>query len=173
MTIGDRIKSARKKAGITQAELAKRLGISYVGVSQWENNLRNPKIETVQRIASALNVSIVDLVGTADELNGQIVQHLQEARKSLEEQKEASSDYEKQTKFGQAVLSLDSAAYKASYQDAAEAEERAKEIFSALRVLNSTGRQEAVKRVQELSYVPDYQKDKTPLEAKEKAPEGE
>lgn len=62
MTTGQRIKAARKKAGMTQAVLAEKLGISYVGVSQWENDLRNPKLETLQRIASALGVLLQDLV---------------------------------------------------------------------------------------------------------------
>ncbi len=56
MTTGELIKAARKKAGMTQAELAQKLGISYVGVSQWERGLRNPKIETLNRIAAALGL---------------------------------------------------------------------------------------------------------------------
>ena len=62
MTTGERIKAARKKVGITQAELAKRLGISYVGISQWENNLRRPKQETLKRIADALGIRLFDLL---------------------------------------------------------------------------------------------------------------
>ena len=57
MTVGEKIKQVRKSAGLTQKELGERLGISYQTVAQWENNLRNPKQETLQRIASALNVS--------------------------------------------------------------------------------------------------------------------
>ena len=62
MTTGELIKAARKKAGLTQAQLAEKLGISYVGVSQWENDLRNPKLDTLQRIASALGVPVQDLI---------------------------------------------------------------------------------------------------------------
>ena len=58
MTVGERIKAARKNAGMTQKELADKLNISYVGVSQWENNLRNPKFETLQRIADALDTEV-------------------------------------------------------------------------------------------------------------------
>ena len=67
MTTGERIKAARKKAGLTQAELASKLGISYVGVSQWENNLRNPKPETLRRIADALDVDWLELYGEPTE----------------------------------------------------------------------------------------------------------
>ena len=62
MTTGELIKAARKKAGMTQAQLAEKLGISYVGVSQWENDLRNPKLDTLQRIAAALGVPVQDLI---------------------------------------------------------------------------------------------------------------
>lgn len=58
MTTGGRIKAARKAAGMTQEELGKKLGVSGSSIAQYENNLRNPKIETLNRIASALDVSV-------------------------------------------------------------------------------------------------------------------
>ena len=62
MTTGQRIKAARKKAGMTQADLAKKLGISYVNISQLETDQRSPKLETLQRIAAALGTSISNLL---------------------------------------------------------------------------------------------------------------
>lgn len=62
MTTGERIRAARKNANMTQAELAQKLGISYVGVSQWENGLRQPKYETLKKIADAIGVEWYDLV---------------------------------------------------------------------------------------------------------------
>ena len=62
MTTGQRIKAARKKAGMTQADLAKKLGISYVNISQLEKDQRSPKLETLQRIAAALGTSISNLL---------------------------------------------------------------------------------------------------------------
>lgn len=63
MATGERIKAARRKANLTQKELGEKLGISYQSVAQWENNLRNPKYETLQRIAQVLNTSVSDLMG--------------------------------------------------------------------------------------------------------------
>lgn len=63
MTTGQLIRAARKRAKMTQTELAEKLGISYVGVSQWENGIRNPKHETMQKIADALGISLSELVG--------------------------------------------------------------------------------------------------------------
>lgn len=69
MTTGERIKAARKTAGMTQKELGERLGLAFQSVAQWENDLRNPKIETLQRIADALGVHIFDLTGIGKELD--------------------------------------------------------------------------------------------------------
>ena len=62
MTTGELIKAARKKAGMTQEELGKKIGVSGSSMAQWENDLRNPKLDTLQRIASALGVPVQDLI---------------------------------------------------------------------------------------------------------------
>lgn len=66
MTTGQLIKAARKKKKMTQAELAEKLNISYVGVSQWENGIRNPKYDTIRKIADALGVDWSELVPPED-----------------------------------------------------------------------------------------------------------
>ncbi len=58
MTTGERIQSARKQAGLSQKELGTRLGVSGSMIGQYENDLRNPKQETLQNIADALGVHI-------------------------------------------------------------------------------------------------------------------
>ena len=67
MAVGDNIRAERKKAGLTQRELGERLGISPVGIAQWENGLRTPKIETLQKISDALNVPISKLMVICDD----------------------------------------------------------------------------------------------------------
>ncbi|WP_158098255.1 helix-turn-helix transcriptional regulator [Faecalibacterium sp. An192] len=62
MTTGQLIKAARKKAGMTQEELGKKIGVSGSSMAQWENDLRNPKLDTLQRIAAALGVPVQDLI---------------------------------------------------------------------------------------------------------------
>lgn len=63
MTIGERIRETRKSRGLTQRELGERLGLSYQSIAQWENDLRKPKFETIQKIADALGVSVSYLSG--------------------------------------------------------------------------------------------------------------
>ena len=61
-----RIKEIRKSKGITQKELAARLGVVPSAVSQFENSDNNIKIETLEKIAKALDCSIVDLIDKSD-----------------------------------------------------------------------------------------------------------
>lgn len=61
MSVGDRIRAARKKAGMTQAELASKLGLPWQSISQWERDARNPKIEALEKIAMALQVNVDEL----------------------------------------------------------------------------------------------------------------
>lgn len=83
MATGHCIKEARKKAGMTQKELAKKLGIAYQTLAQWENNLRNPKMETLYRIAAALGVDWTELV--PEEQRGQkVIDHIKRNLPGLE-----------------------------------------------------------------------------------------
>lgn len=61
MTIGQRIKLARAKAGISQKELAEKLEVSASMIGQYENDIRKPKLDTQQRIADALGVDIYEV----------------------------------------------------------------------------------------------------------------
>lgn len=72
MTTGERIKAARKKAGMTQAELAAKLDVPFQSISQWERDIRKPKYETIEKIAHALGIIPSAIRGyyTSDELIG-------------------------------------------------------------------------------------------------------
>lgn len=59
--LGDKIKAARKKANMTQAELATKIGISTMCISHYEKAKRTPKVERVKEIADALGVNMADL----------------------------------------------------------------------------------------------------------------
>lgn len=55
--IGSSIKSAREKVGMTQKELAEKMGTTPQNISQYERNIRNPKLETRERLAEAMGLS--------------------------------------------------------------------------------------------------------------------
>lgn len=62
MTTGLLIKTARKKANMTQAQLASKMGITNHCISCWEKGKRNPKYETLSRIADALGIDVNCLI---------------------------------------------------------------------------------------------------------------
>ncbi len=57
-TFGDRMAGAREAAGMTQAQLARRLGVRLRTVTAWENDQSEPRANKLQMLAGLLNVSI-------------------------------------------------------------------------------------------------------------------
>ena len=60
-----RLDQARKEKGLTQRELANRVGVTEVSMSRYANGARVPKGPIVVNIAKALGVSVDYLVGTS------------------------------------------------------------------------------------------------------------
>ncbi len=68
MELGKKIKQLRFKAGLTQEQLAEKLGIGPQSVSKWENAVAMPDITTLPLLAEIFGVSIDDLFDlTADQ----------------------------------------------------------------------------------------------------------
>ena len=62
MTIGENIRQARKKAGLTQRQLAEKSGVATITLQQYERGVREPKLDTIAKIARAMNLFASDLV---------------------------------------------------------------------------------------------------------------
>lgn len=71
--VGRRISVFRKNAGLTQMELANRLGISYQAVSNWERGISMPDISNLSALAEILSVSIDEII--ADKKISAILEH--------------------------------------------------------------------------------------------------
>ena len=61
-SFGERLKTLRKKAGLTQEELADRSGFSIATIRRWEWGERIPRVDDIKKIARALGVSVDDLL---------------------------------------------------------------------------------------------------------------
>ncbi|PJF11335.1 transcriptional regulator [Pseudorhodobacter sp. MZDSW-24AT] len=57
-TFGDRLAGAREAAGLSQSDLAKRLGVRLTTVQAWEDDASEPRANRLQMLAGMLNVSI-------------------------------------------------------------------------------------------------------------------
>jgi len=56
--VGDALAKCRSDEGITQVELAKRSGIDQADISRIERGISNPSLNTLERLATAMNKSL-------------------------------------------------------------------------------------------------------------------
>ena len=63
MKIGEQIRELRKKAKMTQEDLAEALGVTPQAVSQWEHNVTVPSTDKLAKLAAVLHTSVNILTG--------------------------------------------------------------------------------------------------------------
>lgn len=149
MTIGERIREERKKQGLTQKRLGELCGIAEPTIRKYELGKLNPKYQTLQKIAGALNISIsaffpdkplgLSLLNLALE-NDLNIQRSVEC--FLDDPDEIVNTFTDDDGFE----FTESAVYKFTG------------IVNNFNALNASGRNEAAKRIRELTFVPEYQK---------------
>lgn len=61
--IADKIKILREKRGITQAELARKLGVTRSGVNAWEMGISVPSTQYIAELSVFFGVSVDYLLG--------------------------------------------------------------------------------------------------------------
>lgn len=81
-TLGSRIAAWRKEKGITQEELAEKMGVSSQAVSKWENDVSCPDISLLTTLADVLGVTTDELLSGK---SYQVRQLPETQRKSLDQ----------------------------------------------------------------------------------------
>jgi transcriptional regulator with XRE-family HTH domain len=66
-TFGIRLSELRKKRGLTQSQLAERVGMSKSTIASWEIGTRDPNSEMIARLAEFFNVSTDFLLGQTND----------------------------------------------------------------------------------------------------------
>ncbi|KEO51215.1 helix-turn-helix domain-containing protein [Thioclava pacifica] len=97
-TFGDRLAGAREAAGLSQEELAKRLGVRLETLVAWEDDVAEPRANRLQMLSGMLNVTLMWLLtGEGEGLDGPpdqvaeaqqeraLVREIREVRAGLEE----------------------------------------------------------------------------------------
>lgn len=67
MEFSERLKKLRKEAGLTQVDVANKLGISQQAYASWERGVKKPTQDNLVKISQVLNVSVDYLVGNSEE----------------------------------------------------------------------------------------------------------
>ena len=63
MDLGKKIRAHRDELGLTQAELADKLGLTYSSVSQWESGRATPRTPILRQLADLFGTTVADLMG--------------------------------------------------------------------------------------------------------------
>lgn len=132
MTIGEKIKIQRKKAGLTQKKLGELSETSETTIKQYEAGKRQPRLEQLVKIAISLRVSLLSLIDE-NEYHSMIEVIPSEAMDSAIRNHNANN------------VTSDENALTADYMK-----------------LNKLGKEEARKRVNELTEIPRYTKPDEP-----------
>lgn len=139
MTFGEKVKMLREEQGLSQSELANKMNITQQAIAKYEKTIDTPKLATVRKIATALDVALSELVD-----NWSLF--------SPEEYKEEMSDFgngfygkeappEVQEKFKKRLFS------------------RKAQMSHKMDLLSDAGQDMALGLVELVTKIPEYQKD--------------
>ena len=73
MTFGEKLKSARKSAALTQEELAEKLLVSRQAITKWESDSGMPDIENLKSLSKLLGVSLDYLLDNGEEMDLSVI----------------------------------------------------------------------------------------------------
>lgn len=147
MTLAKKIKKVREAKGMTQKQVAALMGISQQAYGQYESGTREPKPETIKKIAKALECKPYDLY--PDDLKEDAIRFfiVRGLNASFSE-----DDPQLMEMYGRIQRKLDAEEAKNIIQY----EKSLKNIGEDFSILNSAGKEEAAKRVHELTLLPEY-----------------
>lgn len=61
-TFGSMVAALRKEKGMTQLQLAEKMGVTDKAVSKWERDLSFPDVNSIPKLAELFNVTVDDLI---------------------------------------------------------------------------------------------------------------
>ena len=72
MTTGEKIRTVRQLRNMTQKQVGQKCGINEANLRKYESGRQIPKLDTLKRIAEALNVGVEDLVSDEYDLSDRL-----------------------------------------------------------------------------------------------------
>ena len=159
MTVGERIRTARKNASLTQKQLGEKCGINEANIRKYESGRQNPKRETLQKMADALEIPVVFFYSEEEQKHAILLSIASDIEK---EDGIQSSDENLFLKAAKVMAEMDSKELSEWLMDFIDASvnlsDIESELLSEFSYLNETGQKTAVERVKELTKIPEYQK---------------
>ena len=168
--VGNRIREARKNASLTQAELAEKIGVKRSVISKYENDQISPKIEIMDKIATALNCYVSDLFPeSATELEIRRVLDDNKTKRNAidlilsnenvpEEIKETIKNMQLDVSQKRAITALAFLSTRALNYDYYMEDSKLSALIQSYSMLNNIGQEEALLRIKEMCQIPKYQR---------------
>ncbi len=141
MSTPENIKRIRKEKGLTQKELGELCGMADSAIRRYESGRANPKIETLKKIAIALDVSVSDLRDDFFDFKDKVISDSAALRAA---QKHGSGDW------------LFKGLLKKYLIEELDMTDDKYQLLFEYNKLNQTGQEEALKRISELTEIPRY-----------------
>ena len=69
MTFGEKLKEARKEAGLSQEQFAEKMSVSRSAIAKWESDKGMPDVNNLKAIAQLLNISLDYLLDEDEKLS--------------------------------------------------------------------------------------------------------
>ena len=107
--VGRFIAGMRKEKKMTQAELAEKIHVTDKAVSRWERGLGYPDIQTIEPLAQALGISVLELMGSErqekakEEAAPEIQYTQQEVAEMLQNAGDISRQQKKQDRYANEI----------------------------------------------------------------------
>lgn len=168
MSFKDRLKRARKRAGYTQAKLAKKTGLATGTIQMYELGTRKPTVKSLSKIASALGVeyqftkdgepyfyTFVDTVEPLD--NEDNIFNENQLLDAMNDSGMSIKTFETRKESGK-VFNSNTNTFDNRTEKIIDLTDEAK-LIDNYNNLNKFGKKEAIKRVEEMTHIPKYQKD--------------
>ncbi|WNU95028.1 helix-turn-helix domain-containing protein [Streptococcus sp. DTU_2020_1000888_1_SI_GRL_NUU_041A] len=96
----NRIKEIRQKEGLSQQALAKKIGVSYRTIQNWENGVNQIKLDKAQQLANFFRVGVGYLLGYNDE---EKEKQITKAKKAIIKEIQDLSDYAKNNDIAEQI----------------------------------------------------------------------
>ena len=142
MTVGEKIRKTRKQKKMTQNTLARLTGLAAITIRQYEANKYIPKIENLRKISHALDTSLSEFLEPGQTISEYDIDD--DVWNSLIKTNDGKLHQEIETKIINGNFQLNG-------------EQR--RILLLFDALNADGKKEALKRIEELSFIPAYSSD--------------
>ena len=144
MVIGALLKQARKDAVLTQKQLGEKCGMADSAIRKYESGRVVPKLETLQKLATALGQDVSMFLPTKGEdaseysrLEPYLTEDQKEELASLDQELQREIEYDIET----------------------EHEDKRRRLLTAYYKLTQEGQDKAIERVEELAEIPKYKAD--------------